>query len=115
VQTAFDTCELGPDFNLHGTLAVQSGGTTTDFPVTINLLRLALFGPFTLTTPGGGRAAGTAQFTPAKAATAILQCGSTGIATATLAGSFTTSAPLVGAVVTPPRRHHRARHAHAHR
>jgi hypothetical protein len=115
VQTAFDTCELGPDFNLLGTLAVQSGGTTTDFPVTINLLRLALFGPFTLTTPGGGRAAGTAQFTPANATAAILQCSSTGIATATLAGSFTTSAPLVGAVVTPPRRHHRARHAHPHR
>ena len=111
VETAFDTCELGPDFNLHGTLAVASRGTTADFPVTISLLRLALFGPFTLTTPGGGRATGTAQFSPANAAGAILQCGSTGVATATLSGSFKTSAPLVGVVVTPPRRHHRTKRA----
>ena len=111
VQTAFDTCELGPDFNLHGTLAVASGGITADFPVTINLLRLALFGPFTVTTPDGGRAAGTAQFSPANAAGAIVLCGSTGVATATLSGTFKTSAPLVGAVVAPSRRHHRPKHA----
>jgi hypothetical protein len=109
VATAFDTCELGPDFNLTGTLAVGS----SDFPITINLARLALFGPFTLTTPGGGRASGTATFAPANPAGAILQCASTGIATATLSGSFTTSAPLVGSVVSSPlgsrtrRRHHR--------
>jgi hypothetical protein len=96
VATAFDTCELGPDFNLPGTLAVQAGGQMTDFPITINLARLALFGPFTLTTPGGGRAAGTAQFVPANAVGALVQCASSGIATATLSGSFTTSAPLVG-------------------
>jgi hypothetical protein len=99
VATAFDTCELGPDFNLPGTLGVTVGSTSARFPITINLARLALFGPFTLTTPGGGRAAGTAQFEPANALQAVIQCGASGIATATLAGRFTTSAALVGALV----------------
>jgi hypothetical protein len=117
VETAFDTCELGPDFNLHGILAVEQGAVTTDFPITINLARLALFGPLTLTTPGGGSAFGTAQFEPANAVQAIQQCVSTGVATATLAGSFQTTAPLVGSVVTPPpkARPQRTRAHRAHR
>lgn len=120
VATAFDTCELGPDFNLRGVLAVVQGTVTANFPITINLARLALFGPLSLTTPGGGNAFGTATFTPANAAQALVQCGSTGISTATLSGRFTTTSPLVGTVVTPPpqarrkratRRHHARKHA----
>ena len=114
VETAFDTCELGPDFDLHGILAVEDGTTTTDFPITINLARLALFGPFTLTTPGGGDALGTAEFEPSNAVQALQQCATTGVATATLAGRFTTSAPLIGAVVSPPPKAHARKHAKKH-
>ena len=114
VETAFDTCELGPDFNLSGTMAARAGGQTTDFPITINLARLALFGPFTLTTPGGGKASGTAQFEPANAIGAIVQCATTGIATATLSGSFKTSAPLIGSVVTAGSRSRSRSRRHRH-
>jgi hypothetical protein len=110
VATAFDTCELGPDFNLHGTLSVRSGGQETDFPITIDLARLALIGPFTLTTSGGGNAAGIAQFVPANAAGAIQQCAGAGVASATLSGSFKTSAALVGTVAPATVKRRRAHH-----
>jgi hypothetical protein len=104
VATAFDTCEFGPDFNLPGTMLVHSGGMSANFAITINLARLALVGPFVLTTPGGGQALGTAQFTPPDAAQAIGQCGGSGIGTATLSGSFNTLSPLVGTQVVPAAR-----------
>jgi hypothetical protein len=100
VATAFDTCEFGPDFNLPGTLAVSSGGISAYFAITINLARLALAGPFVLTTPGGGQAVGTAQFTPPDPAQAIGQCAGVGIGTATLSASFNTLSPLMGTRVS---------------
>ena len=96
VSTLFDTCELGPDFNLHGLLKIAAGGGTDRFPIVINLARLALVGPFLLTTPGGGLAAGIAQFTPAHTATAIQECAGSGIAKASLSASFNTLSALVG-------------------
>lgn len=96
VATAFDTCELGPDFNLPGTMTVRSGQVTAEFAITINLARLALAGPFALTTPGGGEGLGTAQFTPPNEAQAIQQCAGAGIGVATLSASFTTVSPLIG-------------------
>jgi hypothetical protein len=95
-STLFDTCELGPDLNLSGILGVRVGKIKARFPITINLVRLALAGPFVLTTPLGGRAAGTAMFTPSDPAAALRQCITTGVATATLSGRFQTLSPLVG-------------------
>jgi hypothetical protein len=99
VSTAFDTCEFGPDVNLQGQATIGSGATEALFTITINLARFALAGPFELTTPGGGRAAGVAQFAPPNAAGAPSQCASSGIGTATLSGSFDTLAALSGTAV----------------
>src|SRR5438128_2246307 len=38
VSTLFDTCELGPDVGLHGTLSIGSA----QFPIVINMIRVAL-------------------------------------------------------------------------
>jgi hypothetical protein len=102
VATAFDTCELGPDFNLPGTMLIRNDAVTAEFAIKINLARLALAGPFALTTPGGGDALGVAQFAPADAAQAPQQCAGAGIATATLSASFTTVSPLVGTLAPSP-------------
>jgi hypothetical protein len=96
VATLFDTCELGPDVDLPGTMTLRLGRTRASFAITVDLVRLALAGPFLLTTPGGGRGAGVAQFIPANAATAVQLCATTGIKTATLSASFSTLSPLVG-------------------
>jgi hypothetical protein len=96
VATVFDTCEFGPDFDLPGRMVVGAGSRRAQFNITINLARLALAGPFVLTTPGKGQALGVATFTPPSTATGAQQCGSSGITTATLAGSFETTSPLVG-------------------
>jgi hypothetical protein len=123
VATAFDTCELGPDFGLAGTMSLRAGDVTANFAITINLARLALVGPFALTTAGGGEALGTAQFTPPNEATAIQDCLGSGISTATLSASFSTLSPLIGSEApagsadraqlavrwTSHRRHHRGR------
>lgn len=86
VGTVFDTCELGPDFGLHGTMAIGS----QPFDITVNLPRLAVAGPFTLTTSDGGLASGVASFsTPSPT-----DCISSGVASATLSGSFQTLTPL---------------------
>jgi hypothetical protein len=110
VETVFDTCELGPDVNLHGTLTVAA----SHFEVTVDLARLVLAGPLRLTTTGGGLALGSAQFQPGDSSTAPQQCVGAGVDNATLAASFTTLAPLVGETRTPTivppsaRHHHRA-------
>jgi hypothetical protein len=91
-STLFDTCELGPDFPLRGVMTIGAAR----FDATVDLLRLALAGPFAITTPGGGLGAGVAQFEPASAAAALTQCVSTGVTQATLAGRFATVTPLVG-------------------
>jgi hypothetical protein len=96
VSTLFDTCELGPDFNLHGLATISAGGRVDSFAITVDLARLALVGPFLLTTPGGGLAIGLAQFTPANLAGALTQCVSPGVATASLSARFNTARPLVG-------------------
>jgi hypothetical protein len=101
VSTAFDTCEFGPDLNLQGQATIGSGAGEALFMITINLARFALAGPFGLTTPGGGQAAGVAQFAPPDAASAPAQCASSGIGTATLSGSFETVAALSGSAVPP--------------
>jgi hypothetical protein len=92
-STVFDTCELGPDFPLRGTLTVG----TAAYAVTVDLGRVALAGPFALTTGGGGLALGVASFNPGNPTTALLQCLSTGVATASLSAQFTTVRPLIGA------------------
>jgi hypothetical protein len=111
VQTVFDTCELGPDVNLHGTLTVA----TSRFEVIVDLARLALAGPLRLTTTGGGLALGSAQFQPGDFSTAPQECGGAGLDNASLMASFTTAAPLVGEtrtpkVVTPGTGHHHGAH-----
>ena len=120
VATLFDTCELGPDFNLHGVATIGHAR----FQITINLARLALVGPFALTTSGGGDALGIAQFQPAGSPVAALQqCAAAGIASATLSASFQTVSPLMGVpdpvmnLGSPPpplphSRHHHHRHHH---
>lgn len=86
VATLFDTCELGPDFGLHGLATI--GGQ--NLHITVNLARLAIAGPFVLTTPHHGLALGIAQFTTANPT----DCISPGVASATLTGSFQTVRPL---------------------
>jgi hypothetical protein len=96
VSTLFDTCELGPDFGLRGVAVIGSGQGRGRFGITVNLARLAVAGPFLLTTADGGKALGVAQFQPQNQAAAPEQCLSGGIATATLQASFHTLSPLVG-------------------
>lgn len=88
VATLFDTCELGPDLNLRGVASIGSGR----YAITIDLLRLAVAGPFTLTTRHDGRALGIAEFSTA----APQDCLIGGVATAVLSASFQTLSPLVG-------------------
>jgi hypothetical protein len=82
VGTLFDTCELGPDFGLQGLARIGS----QNLNITINLARIAVAGPFLLTTPGGGLALGIAQF----ATTNPTDCISPGVRTATLTANFQT-------------------------
>jgi hypothetical protein len=96
VSTAFDTCEFGPDLGLSGTMTIGSGPDRVLFQITINLPRLALAGPFSLTAAGGGRAVGVAQFEPPNSSSAPQQCASGGIGSASLAASFNTVSALVG-------------------
>jgi hypothetical protein len=102
VATLFDTCELGPDFDLHGLLAIGATGKRSLFEITVNLARLALAGPFALTTPGGGMGVGIAQFNPADPSSAPQQCATSGVSAATLAANFNTVSPLVGTREAPP-------------
>jgi hypothetical protein len=97
VSTLFDTCELGPDVRLHGTSTIGSGRRLVRFAITIDMVRAAVAGPFSLTSSLGGRALGVAEFTPASPVGSVQQCGGTGISTATLSGSFRTAQALVGA------------------
>jgi hypothetical protein len=92
----FDTCEFGPDVDLHGILQVSGPSGPEDFKITIDLLRLAVAGPFLLTGPHSGRALGTAQFTPKDQAAAVQGCGAGGVTDASLAASFNTLRPLAG-------------------
>jgi hypothetical protein len=92
----FDTCEFGPDVDLHGVLRVSGPSGPEDFQITIDLLRLAVAGPFLLTSPHSGRALGTAQFAPKDQAAAVQGCGVGGVTDASLAASFNTLRPLAG-------------------
>jgi hypothetical protein len=93
VTTLFDTCELGPDFGLRGTLRIGAAR----FAITVNLARLALAGPLLVTTARGGVAVGLAQFAPTgDPATALRSCAGAGIAAATLTARFRTLRPLSG-------------------
>jgi hypothetical protein len=112
VATIFDTCELGPDFELAGPMTIGSGRRSARFDVTLDLARVAIAGPFTLRSAGGGLAAGTAQFAPADPAAAPQQCATGGVADASLSASFRTLAPLQGRRAARPARapSSRARH-----
>lgn len=91
-STLFDTCELGPDFPLRGTMTIGPDS----YAVTIDLLRAALAGPFLITTRGGGLGAGLATFTPAgNQVTAVEDCLGAGVAHASLSASFSTVTPLI--------------------
>jgi hypothetical protein len=103
VAALFDTCELGPDFDLHGVAAIGPPGGRALFEIAVNLARLALVGPFALTTTGNGLAVGTAQFNPADPASAPQQCATTGISAASLSASVNTLAPLIGTLPRPRR------------
>ena len=110
--TLFDTCELGPDVDLNGTLTIISGKRKANFAITIDMARAAVAGPFALTTQPSGRAAGTATFTPPSTTGSLSQCAGSGVGTATLAGSFHTLQDLNGTNVPPPRPRRRARPRH---
>jgi hypothetical protein len=86
VATLFDTCELGPDFALHGLATIG----TRQLHITINLARLAVAGPFVLTTPHHGLALGIAQF----ATSNPTDCITPGVGAATLSANFQTVKPL---------------------
>ncbi len=84
--------ELGPDFPLTGAMTIGSAHYT----VTLDLLRLAVAGPFVITTRGGGLGAGVATFIPAgDQVTAVEDCLGAGVAHASLSASFSTVRPLV--------------------
>jgi hypothetical protein len=115
VATLFDTCELGPDFDLQGLMTIAPAGRRSLFEITVNLARLALAGPFAVTTGGGGLGAGIAQFNPADAASAPQQCATTGVSAASLTASFNTLEALIGsrAAAAAPAAP-AAAHSHAH-
>jgi hypothetical protein len=85
-STLFDTCELGPDFGLHGLATIG----TQQHHVTVNLARVAVAGPFVLTTRHHGLALGIAQFSTANPA----DCLTPGVTAATLSANFQTLRPL---------------------
>lgn len=91
-STPFDTCELGPDFPLHGAIVIGAAR----FAVTVDLARLALLGPLLVTTSGGGLAVGAASFNPGNQLAAVENCLGPGVGTASLAANFSTLRPLVG-------------------
>jgi hypothetical protein len=84
--TLFDTCELGPDFGLHGLARIG----TVKHHITVNLARVALAGPFVLTTSHHGLAFGAAQFSTASPT----DCLTPGVSTASLSANFQTVRPL---------------------
>lgn len=86
VGTLFDTCELGPDLDLHGLATIGR----QKLHITVNLARVALAGPFVLTTPHHGLALGVAQFSTANPT----GCITPGVSAATLSGNFQTLKPL---------------------
>jgi hypothetical protein len=92
-STLFDTCELGPDFNLHADLILGPRHHRSHYAVTVQLARVAVIGPLTVTTDGGGRAFGTGRFSTTDSPAL---CASTGVVHAALEVSFTTSSPFVG-------------------
>src|SRR3954454_8679959 len=101
VTTLFDTCELGPDFNLHGVLTISPPrGPAAQIPIVLNLARLAVIGPFVVKGESGGQGSGTARFAPDDMQAAVTQCGGAdgGVTAATLSASFTTSSALTGNV-----------------
>lgn len=102
VPTLFDTCELGPDFDLQGTMTIGTPPGRDLFAITVNLARVALAGPFAVTTEGNGLGVGVGQFSPADASSAPQQCATTGVAAASLSGSFNTISPLVGTRAPQP-------------
>jgi hypothetical protein len=94
VTTLFDTCELGPDFDLHGVLTIAPPhGRPARIRITLNLARLAVVGPFQIRGAGGGVARGIAQFSPDDAQAAITQCAGAdgGITMAKLSASLPSS------------------------
>jgi hypothetical protein len=85
-STLFDTCELGPDFGLHGLATIG----TKKHHITVNLARVAVAGPFVLTTRHHGLALGVAQFATANPT----DCLTPGVSAATLSANFQTVRPL---------------------
>lgn len=103
-STLFDTCELGPDFGLHGVGTISSGRALDRFDITVDLARLAVVGPFVLRTAQAGLAAGIAQFVPADLQASLSQCAGPGLDSASLSANFATLSPLVGSSQTVRRR-----------
>jgi hypothetical protein len=91
-STLFDTCELGPDFNLRAMLILGPRHHRERFAITVQLARLAVVGPLAVTTPGGGRAVGIGRFSTTDDPT---ECISGGVAHASLEVSFSTLSPLI--------------------
>jgi hypothetical protein len=86
VATLFDTCELGPDLGLHGLATIG----TQQLHITINLARLAVAGPFALSTQHQGLALGVAEFATANPT----DCLAPGVGAATLTANLQTVRPL---------------------
>lgn len=97
-QTPFDSCELGPDLGIPVTLAIRRAPRRwLRYPLTLELARIATFGPFLLHGAGGGWAHGTAELVPADLNQALAECGDPagGIRAADLVAAFETGSPLV--------------------
>lgn len=95
----FDTCELGPDIGIPATLLIRvRRKRTAEFPLTLDMVRVATAAPLIVRGPHDGVALGRAQLIPADQAAAIADCADPagGLADAQLAASFQTLSPLVG-------------------
>jgi hypothetical protein len=95
----FDTCELGPDVGIPATLLIRTRRKRfAEFPLTLDMVRIATAGPFALRGPHDGIAVGIAQLIPPDQAAAVAACAdpSGGLVDAQLAARFQTLSPLVG-------------------
>jgi hypothetical protein len=95
----FDTCELGPDIGIPATMLIRvRRKRVAEFPLTLDMVRVATAGPVLIRGPHDGAAFGLAQLIPADQAAAVAACADPngGLSDAALAASFRTLSPLVG-------------------
>lgn len=108
----FDTCELGPDVGLPATLRIRiRRRLIAEFPLTLDMVRVATVGPFVLRGLHDGLAAGVAQLVPPDQAEAVADCADPngGITDADLVASFQTISQLTGYTAPAKRKGKRKR------